>query len=493
MKQPLRNTIGQLDYRHKVAVIYVLGLFMEIMDTTIVNVAIPTLAETFGATPSHTEWTVVSYLVSLAVFIPASGWLGDRFGSRRTFLVALWIFVVASGLCGLAGSLNQLIAFRALQGVGGGLLTPVGATMLYRAFPQHERAKAATAVFGASVLAPAIGPVVGGVLVDVASWRWIFFINIPVGILTLTLASMVLREHREDYATTFDFGGFVLSGLMLVGLILSISLGPTYGWTSRLTLGVFLTAVVCGVALVHYERRHPSPMLHLGLLEDRMFRIGNAAGAFLISGYLGVIFLMPLFLQTIHGMSAGLSGLVLLPQSLGALIGSQIAGRRWYGRFGPRPLMVAGALIAGCSGIVLGFLDADAGAWTIASVLFVRGLAIGPVFIALQTAAYASISVVDTGQALAIFNTQRQMSAAFGASIGAAWLTARSSDSHNPDLAAYQEAFVVVSVLLLLGALIASKIRREDAAATMSSASRDDDEDHSLGGQTARSGSPMVD
>lgn len=471
MEQTTRRRVPAVAYRHKVAIVYILGLFMEIMDTTIVNVAIPTLADTFESTPSHTELTVVSYLVSLAIFIPASGWLGDRFGTRRMFLVGLVLFVAASALCGFAGSLNQLIGFRALQGVGGGLLTPVGATMLYRAFPQHERAKAATAVFGVVVLAPAVGPVVGGLLVDLASWRWIFFINIPIGLVTLLVAASVLREHREPYATTFDLPGFVLSGVALGGIVLGISVGPTHGWLSLASSGSLVVAGVCGVSLVLHERSHPSPMLHLGLLRDRMFRTGNVASAFLVSGYLGLIFLLPLFLQTIHGMSATLSGLVLLPQSVGALIGSQVAGRRWYDRYGPRMLMACGALVVALSGLVLSSFDGDAGAASIAGVLFVRGLAVGPVFIALQTATYASISVSETGQALAIFNTQRQMSAAVGAAVGTAWLTSRSGEGLHPDLVAYRESFVLVSGLVLIGALISLTIRNSDAAATRPPAS----------------------
>ena len=179
----------RFEYKWVVAVTFVLGLFMEIMDTTIVNVAIPTLRRDFNASTAGIEWIVLGYLLALAIFIPASGWIGDRIGTKKTFLFALFTFTAASALCGLANSLGQLIAFRILQGVGGGMLTPVGTAMLYRAFPPEERARASTILIVPTVLAPALGPVIGGAIVDNLSWRWMFYVNLPIGIAASSLAS----------------------------------------------------------------------------------------------------------------------------------------------------------------------------------------------------------------------------------------------------------------------------------------------------------------
>lgn len=459
----------RLPYRYWVAVVYVLGLFVEIMDTTIVNVAVPALAAEFGTTPIHTHWAVLGYLLSLALFIPASGWIGDRFGTKRVFLVALALFTVASALCGLAQTLDQLIAFRILQGVGGGMLTPVGGAMLYRAFPQSQRAKAATAVFGVAVLAPAIGPVLGGLLVDTASWRWIFYINIPLGILTVALAATVLVEHREPHARRFDIAGFVLGGAALTTTLYGLSLGPTLGWTSPTIVAALICAPLVAVAFVMVERTRSEPLVHVALFRDPMFRIGNIAGGFLIGGYLGLIFLLPLFLQGPQGQSALHSGLILLPQSVGALVSSQIAGRWWYRHYGPRPLMVYGALLAAASGVAFLAVGVDTDPLVTAALLGLRGLAIGPVFIALQTATYATISPAATGQAVAIYNTQRQVSAAVGIALGAAWLTARTPDKAEgvDPVSAFHESFVLVSILLLVGALISARIKTADARATM--------------------------
>src|SRR3990172_6257709 len=177
--------LGKLEYKWIVGVVFVFGLFMDLLDMTIVNVAIPQLAQEFNTDTTTIQWVVTGYLLSLAVFIPVSGWLGDRFGTKRIFMTALFVFTAASFLCGLAWDIESLIAFRVLQGVGGGMLTPVGTAMLFRAFPPHERALASAVLTIPIVVAPASGPVLGGYLVEYQSWRWIFLINIPIGVVGL--------------------------------------------------------------------------------------------------------------------------------------------------------------------------------------------------------------------------------------------------------------------------------------------------------------------
>ncbi|MFZ9427915.1 MAG: MFS transporter, partial [Ilumatobacteraceae bacterium] len=188
----MKRLFGRIEYKWLVAICFVTGLFMEILDTTIINTAIPTLTEEFDATPAGIEWVILGYLLALAVFIPASGWIGDRFGTKKTFLFALTVFTGASVLCGFAQSLEQLIGFRLLQGVGGGMLTPIGTAMLYRAFPPEERARASAILIVPTVIAPALGPLVGGFIVTHFSWRWIFYVNIPVGVFGILFAATFL-------------------------------------------------------------------------------------------------------------------------------------------------------------------------------------------------------------------------------------------------------------------------------------------------------------
>src|SRR5438477_9425114 len=235
----------RIPYKWIVASIFVCGLFMDIMDTTIVNVALPTLAHEFNATTASVEWVVLGYLLSLAVWIPASGWIGDRFGTKKVFLFALAMFTLASVLCGQAHSLGELVAFRVLQGVGGGMLVPVGTAMLFRAFPPIERAKASTVLIMPTVLAPALGPVLGGWLVTDVSWRWIFYVNLPVGVFAFAIGFLFLREEREGRAGRFDLPGFVLSGGGFALVLYALSRGPEAGWRSP---QIVLTGII-GVAM----------------------------------------------------------------------------------------------------------------------------------------------------------------------------------------------------------------------------------------------------
>ncbi|MDH4148523.1 MAG: MFS transporter, partial [Acidimicrobiia bacterium] len=193
---PPSQLLGRtVPYKHVVAVAFVVGLFMDILDTTIVNVALPTLRVDFGADVNTIEWVVTGYLLSLAMWIPVSGWLGNRYGTKRIFVFALAMFTFASALCGLAWNIQSLIAFRVLQGVGGGMLTPVGTAMLFRAYPPAERPRASSLLAMVTVLAPAVGPLIGGALVENASWRWIFYVNLPIGALGVWFSLRYLRNH----------------------------------------------------------------------------------------------------------------------------------------------------------------------------------------------------------------------------------------------------------------------------------------------------------
>src|SRR5947209_1338788 len=219
-----------------VSVVFVLAMFMSIMDVTIVNVALPQLGRQFHVPAAHVDTVVVGFLVSLAVFIPASGWLGDRFGTKRVFLVALAIFTAASALCGLAQSLDQLVLFRVLQGVGGGMLAPVGMAMLFRTFPPEERVRASRILIVPTALAPASGPVLGGLLVTDLSWRWAFYVNVPIGVVGFIFGLLFLEETQQEDAGRFDLRGFLLSGAGLGTLMYAVSEGPAKGWSSPLIL-----------------------------------------------------------------------------------------------------------------------------------------------------------------------------------------------------------------------------------------------------------------
>jgi EmrB/QacA subfamily drug resistance transporter len=223
------NFFAQVEYRYLVAAAFVFGLFMDILDTTIVNVALPRLAEEFHANTATLEWVVTGYVLSLAVWVPASGWIGDRFGTKKTFLFATAMFVIGSALCGRAWSIESLVLFRIVQGIGGGMLTPVGTAMLYRAFTPAERARASAILSIPTMFAPMLGPLFGGFLVDAVNWRWIFYVNVPVGVLSFVFSWLVLKEHREPDAGKFDPPGFVFSAFGMAGVLFALSRATTAG------------------------------------------------------------------------------------------------------------------------------------------------------------------------------------------------------------------------------------------------------------------------
>ncbi len=462
-----------LAYKYVVAAVFVAALFLDILDTTIVNVALRTIGTELNT--EAIEWVVLGYTLSMAVWIPASGWLGDRFGTKRLFLTALVLFVGGSALCGFAQSIGQLIGFRVLQGVGGGMLTPVGIAMLFRAFPPIERARASTIVMVPTLAAPALGPVLGGLITDTIGWRWIFFVNVPIGFVALAFGLRYLREHTEPSAGRFDVPGFVLSGYGLAAIIYALNEGPRVGWDAPAVVLLGVTGVLAFVALVWVETHKPEPMLALRLLRDRLFATTNLVMAFGMASFVGLLFVLPLYLQGLRGLDPFDSGLVTFPQAIGILISSQVAGRI-YGRVGPRRLMVGGMFGAAVSVAAFTQLGLTTNLWIVRALLFARGLAMGFTFVAVQTASYARIAPSDNGRASAIFSTQRQMSVSIGVALmatvlsGFTPLTAAPSDPQRA-LEGYHWSFAVSTVLALIATAIATRIRDEDAAATMYSRS----------------------
>jgi EmrB/QacA subfamily drug resistance transporter len=454
----------RIPYKWIVASVFVCGMFIDILDATIVNVALPTFAEEFDASTASIEWIVLGYLLSLAVWIPASGWIGDRIGTKKTFLTALALFTIASALCGQAQSLGELVAFRVLQGVGGGMLVPVGTAMLFRAFPPIERAKASTVLIIPTVVAPALGPVLGGWLVTNASWRWIFYVNIPVGIIGFLIGLFFLRENREETAGPFDLPGFVLSGGGLALVLYAITRAPEVGWTSPQIVVTGLVGVVMFALLIVVELKVPYPMLALRLYNDRMFRTANIVLTLTYGSFIGVLFLLPLFLQQLRGLTAFESGLATFPQAIGVIISSQIVGRMYH-RVGPRRLIFFGMLGMALVTSPLIFVDLGTDLWWIRAIMFLRGICMAFAFVPMQAATYANISPADTGRASAIYSTQRQVAAALGVATLATVLISRTEVVGA--LGGFHAAFFVGTLLILLAALSGLMIHDEDAAATM--------------------------
>jgi len=472
--------IGDFQYKNVVLVLYILSLFVQIMDSTAVNVAVPTLADHFGVLDTDIDWAIIGYTLSLAAFLPTAGWLADRFGAKRVFIAALAGFIISSMLCGFAASLPQLIGFRLMKGASAGVITPVASAILYSAFPLAERARASTVIVGVVVIAPAIGPIVGGGLVEFLSWRWIFFINLPMGLTALVLSLRYMRELPRKEAGPFDGLGFVLAFVGMAALLFSVSEGPARGWASPVIIATLVAGLVGVIGLVFWERRQQFPLLDVRLLRDRLFRSCNLIAFPAYLGFMGLIFIMPLYLNGLRGFSALETGMLMAPQPVGVLVGSQIVGRFAYKRIGPRRVLV-GAMIAAffVSGL-FGFLSIDTAPIVIIVLMFFRGLFLAALFISLQTAIYAQISIPSMPQATTVFGLVRQAAPAFGVALAATWIATRAGDrpvgraltstEAENVLSAYQGAFFVMAAPFLVAAALSWFVHDEDAAATRAAA-----------------------
>src|ERR1700690_2809423 len=268
----LNDLQNRINPKVAVSVVFVSAMFMSIMDTSIVNVALPSIGRDFRVAPTAVDGISIAFLVSLAVFMPASGWLGDRFGGKRVLMAAIVVFTGASALCGAASSVGELVGFRVLQGVGGGMLAPVGTAMLFRTFPPQERVRAASIIVLPTALAPALAPVIGGLLVTDASWRWVFYVNVPIGIAAFVFGVLFVRQHVESHPGIFDLRGFALSGIGLGLFMYGISEGPDIGWGSARVLTTAIVGVALLVVMVVVELRTREPIVALRLFGHRPFR-----------------------------------------------------------------------------------------------------------------------------------------------------------------------------------------------------------------------------
>jgi EmrB/QacA subfamily drug resistance transporter len=456
--------VRAVNQRVVVSVVFVAAMFMNIMDGTVVGVALPTLSRYFGVPIGSVSGVVTAYLVALAVAMPVSGWFGDRFGGRSVLLAAVTVFTAASALCGLATSLPELVGFRALQGLGGGTLIPVGMTMITRAFPPAERIKANQVLIVPTLLAPALGPVIGGALVDGLSWRWIFYVNLPVGVAAILVGLLFLPAGSEHPVGRFDLPGFLLAAAGFPLVMYALSTGSSSGWGSVAVLGSGLPGLVLLALFIVVEQRAAVPMLRLRLYGDRLFRTTSLQLTFAAGGFMGTLFLVPLLLQNGLGFSAVHSGLSTFTEAIGGMIGVQLT-TRLYKRVGPRRLMTAGM---GGTVTTIGLMalagPADA-FWVIPLLMFFTGCSFGFAMAPAQTANMATVTPAEAGHASTLQNTVRQAGAAAGVALLGTVLAATGAGA--ADLAGYHLAFIAAAGLMALGALASSFVNDADAAPTM--------------------------
>ncbi|MHB8694882.1 MAG: MDR family MFS transporter [Solirubrobacteraceae bacterium] len=455
-----------------VSVVFVAAMFMTIMDSTIVNVALPTIGRQFHVSATAVDGISIAFLVSLAVFTPASGWLGDRFGGRNVLLSAIVVFTIASALCGVASSIGQLVAFRVLQGIGGGMMAPVGLAMLFRAFPPEERIRASSILVIPTAMAPALGPVIGGILVTNLSWRWVFFVNLPLGAAVLLFGLVFLRKRVSTVAGAFDARGFALSGIGLGLFMYGLSEGPIAGWGSFRVLVTLAAGIVLLAAMVRFELRSADPMVALSLYGNRLFRWANLIMILASVAFLGVLYAVSLYYQDGRHLSALGSGLSTFPEAVGVMLGSQLASRVLYRRLGPRRHIALALTGVSVSIGLMALPGQHTSLWWSRLLLLMMGFCMASVFVPTQTVAFATVSPADTGRGSTLFNATRQL----GGAIGVAVLTtaivivgARHSVAGHleANLTAYRVAFIVAALTCLSGVLFALRINDGEAAHTI--------------------------
>lgn len=442
---------------------YATAMFMAGMDMQIVNVALPTLSQEFSAPLTDVQWVAISYLLAMAVMIPASGWIGDRLGVKQTFVFALGLFTIASALCGAVHSLGGLIAARTLQGAGGGMMTPSGMAMLYRAYPAERRAKVARTVVLPILIGPAAAPVLGGALTEWLSWRWVFLVNVPIGLTMTAFAWAFLPRTPSTNSNRIDLFGMALSGLGLSALLYAVSEGSTLGWGSAQVLLTGAAGLALLGAFGRWSMRHHDPILRIRLLGNRLFRSNNIVFALSTGPFLASLYLTPVFLQEVMHQSPLASGTTTFLEAVGVAIGAQTLARL-YPRFGPRPLATIGAGGVALYLSAFALLNPDTSLWIVRGLMLFGGFANSAVFLAVQISMFTTVSGRDLGHASAIYNTQRQSSIALNVAV----VTTIAAGSTAPTIAPFHSAYLVASAIAVVGTVCAcTLIRTEDARATM--------------------------
>jgi MFS transporter, DHA2 family, multidrug resistance protein len=411
-----------------IAPIVGLAAFMEVLDVSIVNVSLQHVAGSLAATPDEATWVLTSYLVTNAIVLPISGWLSTTFGRKRYFLGCIIGFTITSLVCGLAPSLGLLIIARGLQGATGGGLQPTSQAFLADAFPPEKRGQAFAAYGLAVVFAPAIGPTVGGWITDNFEWRWVFLLNVPVGLLLTILATRVLadrpdeafaRRARARGGISLDYIGFALLVIGMCALQIVLDKGQEDDWfSSSLITDLSVTAVVAFTAFVVWEWRRADPIVDLRLLADRSFAVGNLMMFMLGFALMGTTVLLPLFVQTLLGYSATDAGLVLSPGGFATMLMMPLVGAL-SGRMDARLMIAIGLVGTAVAMSHMSGFDADIDYRTVAWARVYQSLGLGLMFIPINTAAYQGVPAAKNANASAIINMMRNI----GGSVGIALMT----------------------------------------------------------------------
>lgn len=391
----------------------ILGAFMAILDGSIVNVALPRMMAIFGSSADQIQWVLTGYMLASGVVIPVTGYLSDRFGGKKIYIIALGAFTAGSALCALAWSNNSLVAARVIQAVGGGMMMPVSMAMIYYIVPR-DKIGTALGIWGISAMvAPSIGPTLGGYLVDNFSWQWIFTINIPIGIAAVFLSMAILDETPVKSGLKADFPGILLSIAGCFALLLALSEGQEKGWTSLYIVNLFIFAGFTLTLFVIWELSTDHPMLDIRLLKNITFAASLVCISIATIGLFSAIFLVPLFVQNVQGLTPLQTGMMMAPAAMASGVMMPISGRL-FDKIGALPLCLVGLTVTVITTYQLHAITYDISYRELQMILVTRSLGLGLCMMPLTTAGMNTIPHFLIGRASALGNTVRQISASFG-------------------------------------------------------------------------------
>ncbi len=411
--------------------VVIVGMIMSILDTTIVNVALDTLSRELHSPISQVQWVVTGYLLALAAVIPVSGWAARRWGAKRVYMISLVLFTAGSAACGLSNSIGALIAFRVLQGAGGGMIMPVAQLIMAQVAGPRRMGRVMGVVSMPAMLAPILGPVIGGIILQNLHWSWIFFVNVPIGVVALALGWRLLPETDSGEAGPLDLVGLALLPAGGAAIVFGLSeIGSGASLASPGALVPVLGGIALSVAFVLHARRAPRPLLDVRLYANRVFAGASLTTFGAATALFGAMILVPLYYQQVRGESVIDTGLLNGPQGLGALVAMPLAGRI-TDRFGGGRVALAGISVLALSTLPMAFVDAHTSPALISLVLVVRGLSIGFSFMPAMTAAFAALRPEQLSDATPQMNVLQRLGGAIGTAVLAVVL--ERSAGHGPE------------------------------------------------------------
>ncbi len=458
--------------RYFVTLIVAVALFMETMDSTVIATSLPAIAKDLGEDPIALKLALTSYLLSLAVFIPVSGWMADRFGARTVFRAAIVVFTLGSAACGFAQSLPDFILFRVIQGMGGAMMVPVGRLVILRSVPKSELISALAWLTIPALMGPVIGPPLGGFITTVFSWRWIFWINIPVGMIGVFLATRYIGDIREEGLPPLDVKGFFLSGIGLAGIAFGITTIGQGLFPTEIVLALLVAGVIGCWLYVRHARVTPAPLLDLNLLKVDTF-YASVVGGFLYRVGVGALpFLLPLFFQLGFGMTALQSGLLTFASAVGAAAMKTTAAPILR-RFGFKRVLVTNAVVSSCFLAAIALFTAGTPHGVVLAVLLVGGFFKSLEFTSINSLAYADIDAKAMSRATSFASVVQQLSLSAGVAIGALVLEVQRMGRPDASVVAgdFPLALILVAAIAASSAFVFARLPK-DAGANLSSRAR---------------------